>query len=394
MMLSESLENIRSVKNNERTISLNKKTEQKEDGKKDILFENILDKETSIKKKKNTEETNTSIDGYGGDMDGEVGSKSNAENLLMLTKNNFYEMRANQLNRSGQNSDAKVENSIDSTSRMKGKNTEFLEVLEFKKQVNTLRAISRELSEVRNKEQTEQKEDFKVINNVENSNSKKIEVKKIMATINLNIDNSVKINEENKTSSMGIGNEGRNNKFNQSDKLMNADRLRNNELLEGDVFSTDNRGSSVGLEFKEIQIIKTEAIKVPTIKEATDIVTKDVQQFVDMKVVGSKKITLHINQENLGKVEIQIEKRDEKIFIILRTDEKISRDRLEISLENLKNDLKEKNIDMEFEVEKEKEQDRQEKRKEQEEGMKKDDKRESNNSKNEEFDNFEEVMGV
>lgn len=146
-------------------------------------------------------------------------------------------------------------------------------------------------------------------------------------------------------------------------------------------------------ELKSETTFKNDGIKSQVSKDFRTIMTKEIEQYIDMKVVGSKKIILQINQEEIGKVEIQIEKKDDKIHILLRIDEKASQEKIENMMENLKNGLKEKQIDVEYELEKENEQ-HQEKRKEQEEQTKKENKREHSHNEEKSIVDFERLMEV
>lgn len=146
-------------------------------------------------------------------------------------------------------------------------------------------------------------------------------------------------------------------------------------------------------DFKQDNTMKSDTLKVSDIKEVRTAITKEVEQYVDMKIVSPKKLILQLNQGEYGKIEIHIQKMDDKIHIFLKADDKTTHEKLENMLENLKNSLKDKQINVEYEVEKENGQ-QEEKRKEQEEQMKKGNKEAHNMADESEVIPFDDLLGV
>lgn len=135
---------------------------------------------------------------------------------------------------------------------------------------------------------------------------------------------------------------------------------------------------------------KNTSLKASSFAEVKEIIMKDVDRFVDVKIMSPRKILLTLGDMENGRMEIQVEKKDNVIFIKVRIDEKGSQEKVEASMEQLKAELKEKAINIEYDVEKE----QKEKRKEQEQRLMKEDIREEDEEYTETSDKFERFMEV
>lgn len=134
---------------------------------------------------------------------------------------------------------------------------------------------------------------------------------------------------------------------------------------------------------------RNEPMKTEGVRDIRQLITKEIEQYVELKEMNSKKVTMTIRNEELGNLDVRIEKKDDKIYILLKVEDGPSKEKMEQTLEQLKNELKDKNIDVEYEVEKEGEQ--KEKRKEQQELTEKESKRE-NQSEESDRKKFDEYM--
>lgn len=152
----------------------------------------------------------------------------------------------------------------------------------------------------------------------------------------------------------------------------------------------DSQKDSFSLDMRTENFQKNMSLKVSSFAEVKEIIMKDVDRFVDMKIMSPRKIILTLGDLENGRMEIQVEKKDNVIFIRVRIDEKGSQEKVEASMEQLKTELKEKAINIEYDVEKE----QKEKRKEQEQHLMKEDIREEDEEYAEATDKFERFMEV
>lgn len=148
---------------------------------------------------------------------------------------------------------------------------------------------------------------------------------------------------------------------------------------------------AVSVESKAEFSPRQEPMKVETVRDIKSLITQEIEPYVELKEVNAKKVTMTVQHAELGNVGIQVERKDDKIYILLRVEEGVNKEKMEQTLEQLKQDLKEKDIDVEYEVESEGQQ--KEKRKEQEGLTEKENKRE-NQGEQEEALKFDELLEV
>lgn len=141
---------------------------------------------------------------------------------------------------------------------------------------------------------------------------------------------------------------------------------------------------------------RTETTKTEPLREIKNLITQEIEQYVEFKEVNSKKVTLSIQHEELGNLELHVEKKDDKIYIQLKVDITIDKEKMEETMEQLKDELKEKNIEVEYEVEQEEQQSEQhkEKRKEQEQMTEKENRREKSVEEKDRVLKFDELLEV
>lgn len=136
--------------------------------------------------------------------------------------------------------------------------------------------------------------------------------------------------------------------------------------------------------------LRHEPIKTESVREIKSLITQEIEQYVEFKEVNAKKISIAVQHEELGKIDLVIEKKEDKIYILLRMDDTSSKKEIEQTLELLKEELKEKDIQMEYEVEQDGQQ--KEKRKEQEQMTEKENKRENQGKKENAALKFDELL--
>lgn len=145
----------------------------------------------------------------------------------------------------------------------------------------------------------------------------------------------------------------------------------------------ESKQATIKLEKTEHQANPTAAVLHQTDTVKQDIVVtkpmtiQDVKEFIqtessDVKfqVNGSKSITIQLNPEHLGKLEVKLEKLDEGMSIELKFENINSRTELEAAMEEFKEEMKKNDVDLMVNIEWDNK-DREQKEKEQQEPAKK-----------------------
>lgn len=157
------------------------------------------------------------------------------------------------------------------------------------------------------------------------------------------------------------------------------------------------KDSSYSSEFKIDNEYKNEVSKFFKVsaKEVQGVLTKEVEQYIEVKSTGLKKVTILLQNEmeNGSKIEISIEKKENVIHVKIKTDDENSGNKINNILDNIKEDFKNKEIEIEYEVQKQRDE-QEEKRKEQEQYMKKEEKGENKNNEAKKNEKFEHLMEV
>jgi len=115
--------------------------------------------------------------------------------------------------------------------------------------------------------------------------------------------------------------------------------------------------------------VKTEPVKVVPLNELKTFVQKEMNTYADIKTISPKKIVLQLNPENLGKIEIQLEKKEDgTLTAILKVHEADAKDVVEKVMEEAKKELNDKGTIIDVQVTSSNDQqNKEEKRKEQHE---------------------------
>jgi len=97
--------------------------------------------------------------------------------------------------------------------------------------------------------------------------------------------------------------------------------------------------------------VKTEPVKTVSVQELKTFVQKEMNTYADLKTVTPKKIILHLNPENLGKIEIQLEKKDDgTVMATLKVHETDALDVVEKAMEEAKKEFSDKGTIVDIQV--------------------------------------------
>jgi flagellar hook-length control protein FliK len=97
--------------------------------------------------------------------------------------------------------------------------------------------------------------------------------------------------------------------------------------------------------------IKTENTKTVSVQELKNFVSKELNTYVNLKTVTPKKIVIQLNPENLGKIEIQLEKKEDGTLVAsFKVHESDTVEVVEKVMEEMKKELHEKGTNVDIEV--------------------------------------------
>ncbi|QST03037.1 flagellar hook-length control protein FliK (plasmid) [Pontibacillus sp. ALD_SL1] len=103
-----------------------------------------------------------------------------------------------------------------------------------------------------------------------------------------------------------------------------------------------------------------------TIGELKASVAETVKVYADYKFIGPKKISLSLNPNHLGSVQVVVEKTGDVVQAHIKVTEESAKGQVERAMEQVRDEMRERNIDFQFRVEEKRDhEERQEKRKEQ-----------------------------
>lgn len=176
----------------------------------------------------------------------------------------------------------------------------------------------------------------------------------------------------------------KNNKLEKSVKFNNLNEKINTE---------ETKTSNIDLEITKKNILDNKEIKRMKLDEIKPTIKQEVIKQANFKIHNPNKLTIMVNPDELGKVEINIEKRNGVINVQIKSEDIKVQEKIDRMMESLKDEMKQKNIDMEYEAEAEEEQKREkerDKRKEEQELMEKRTKR--SDSEDRFYEKLEDIM--